>query len=92
VKLSRDREHRELRMVYTCMNRLISLLAFTLAGVAGSATASEPAKPVMPDPDYCSRRDADPEKCVIQDSPPVRHYVRKNSAQQKSAQAQSSRR
>jgi hypothetical protein len=79
-------------MVHVCMKRLITVLACALAGIAGSAAASEPAKPVMPDPDYCSRRDADPEKCVIQDSPPVRHYVRKNSAQQKSAQAQASRR
>jgi hypothetical protein len=26
--------------------------------------------PVMPDTEYCSRRDADPQKCLIQDGPP----------------------
>ena len=26
--------------------------------------------PAAPDPEYCARRDADPQKCVIQDGPP----------------------
>ena len=44
-------------------------LLICFAGAA-SAAAQESPQPVQPDPDYCSRRDADPKKCVIQDGPP----------------------
>lgn len=39
-----------------------------LAAGAGIAQAAEVIKPEI-DQEYCSRRDADPEKCVIQDGP-----------------------
>lgn len=41
-----------------------------LAMTAGAAVAAEADKPATPDPQYCSQRDADPAKCVIQDGPP----------------------
>jgi hypothetical protein len=44
-----------------------TLLLVCLAALAGVAGAAEPG---VPDPAYCSQRDADPEKCVIQDGPP----------------------
>ena len=53
------------------------IFAFGLGGISLGAVAAEPAKTALPDPDYCARRDADPEKCVIQNGPPHRHVVRK---------------
>ena len=52
--------------------RQMTILPVILALAAGAAVAAESVKPALPDPDYCSRRDADPKKCVIQDglSPP----------------------
>lgn len=46
------------------------LLAAWLGLAAGTAGAAEPAKPAQADPGYCERRDADPQKCIIQDGPP----------------------
>ena len=48
-----------------------SLLMIWLGAIAGVAAAEEATKPAPPDPAYCARRDADPEKCVIQDGPPA---------------------
>jgi hypothetical protein len=53
-----------------------ALLLSLVATVAGAA-ALEKARPAQPDPDYCSRRDADPQKCVIQDGPPNPNIIRK---------------
>ena len=47
-----------------------ALLASCLAGFPGIVLAQDAARPVMPDTEYCSRRDADPQKCLIQDGPP----------------------
>ena len=54
-----------------------ALLMSSLAALAGSASAQQPATPAQPDPEYCSRRDADPQKCVIQDGPPNPNIIRK---------------
>jgi hypothetical protein len=48
-----------------------------LGAFGGIAAAAEPAKGAVPDPEYCSRRDADAGKCVIQDGPPLKPIVRK---------------
>jgi hypothetical protein len=53
-----------------------ALLLSLVATVAGAA-AQEKSRPAQPDPDYCSRRDADPKKCVIQDGPPNPNIIRK---------------
>lgn len=47
-----------------------TLLMIWLGAFAGIAAAEDATKPAQPDPEYCARRDADPEKCVIQDGPP----------------------
>jgi hypothetical protein len=61
------------------------LLTIWLGFLAGTAVAAATPEPVLPDPAYCSNRDANPEKCVIQDGPPHRPVVRpKNSPVQKS--------
>lgn len=54
-----------------------ALLLIACAGAmgAGAAAAAEQPAPVLPDLDYCARRDADPEKCVIQDGPPRRRAI-----------------
>ena len=54
-----------------------TLLMIWLGAFAGVAAAEEATKPALPDSEYCARRDADPEKCVIQDGPPPRPMVRK---------------
>ena len=60
------------------------LLLSWLGAIAGTATAADEAKPPLPDPEYCARRDADPEKCVIQDGPPpAKPIVRKNQPRPK---------
>jgi hypothetical protein len=58
-----------------------TLLMVVLGAFAGAASAAETPKPV-PDPQYCSQRDADPEKCVIQNGPPNRQIVRTQPPQQ----------
>lgn len=55
------------------MNKLITLTAVL---AAGSALAAEPGERRHPDPE-CLKRNADPEKCVIQDGPPPAPRVRK---------------
>jgi hypothetical protein len=60
-----------------------TLLMFCLVAVAGVAAAEEATKPAPPDPAYCARRDADPEKCVIQDGPPPKPMVRKKQPRPK---------
>ena len=55
---------------------LLTIWLGTFAGNA-AAVASEPA---LPNADYCARRDADPEKCVIQNGPPPKPIVRKKKA------------
>jgi hypothetical protein len=52
---------------------LLTLVLGALAGVAAAADTP----PTVPDPQYCSQRDADPEKCVIQNGPPPKPIVRK---------------
>jgi hypothetical protein len=47
----------------------------------GAVIAAEAVEPGLPDPAYCSQRDADPRKCVIQDGPPPRPIVRKKPDQ-----------
>ena len=54
-----------------------TLTVIWLASLAGAAAAAAEVKPTLPDPDYCSQRDANPEKCVIQDGPPLKPIVRK---------------
>lgn len=50
--------------------KLPAALLLSLAAATGATAAQESPQPAQPDPDYCSRRDADPKKCVIQDGPP----------------------
>jgi len=50
-----------------------------LGAFGGTAAAAEPASAALPDPAYCSQRDADAEKCVIQNGPPARRIVRRKS-------------
>jgi len=57
--------------------RLLAIWALS----TGAVIAAEVVEPGLPDPDYCSRRDADPRKCVIQDGPPPRPIVRKKPDQ-----------
>ena len=57
--------------------KLAAILLLSLAATAAGAAAQETAKPALPDPDYCSRRDADPQKCVTQDGPPNPAIIRK---------------
>lgn len=57
--------------------RPIALLPVVLALISGAVIAAAAAQSGLPDPDYCSQRDADPRKCVIQDGPPPRPIVRK---------------
>lgn len=45
------------------------LLAFWISALAGPARAQQEANKPLPDPSYCSQRDADPRKCVIDDRP-----------------------
>ena len=71
------RERSEPQRVCTIMSLAGPVLIIWLGAFAGIAAAAEKAKPALPDPDYCARRDADPEKCLIQDGPPRRHIVRK---------------
>ena len=59
------------------MKIFVTLIVTWLASLAGAAAAAEGTQPALPDPAYCSQRDADPEKCVIQDGPPQRPIVRK---------------
>jgi hypothetical protein len=60
------------------MNFAATLLMICLGGLAGVAAAAEATKPAPPDPGYCARRDADQEKCLIQDGPPHKPIVRKS--------------
>ena len=53
------------------------ILAIGLGAIASISAAAEPTRPALPDPDYCARRDADPEKCFIQNGPPRKPIVRK---------------
>lgn len=47
------------------------LLILFLSAFAAVAGAQKPPEPMaQPDADYCARRDADPQKCVVQDGPP----------------------
>ena len=62
------------------MKIVLNLLVIWLGALAGAATAAETDKPALPDPSYCSQRDADPEKCVIQNGPPPAPIVRKKPA------------
>ncbi len=61
------------------MRKFAILPAIWLAAFAGAAAAADEVKPVLPDPAYCSQRDADPAKCVIQNGPPRNPYVRENT-------------
>ncbi len=56
-------------VVSTGMKLAGTLLLIGMGALAGIAAAAETAKPAVPDPEYCARRDADPEKCIIQDGP-----------------------
>jgi len=71
------REHSARRPVYIDMTIAANLLMIGLVAFSGVAAAEEATKPSPPDPAYCARRDADPEKCVIQDGPPPRPIARK---------------
>jgi hypothetical protein len=57
--------------------KLSAALMLSLATTVTSAAAQETPRPAQPDPDYCSRRDADPQKCVTQDGPPNPNIIRK---------------
>jgi hypothetical protein len=59
------------------MKIVLNLLMIWLGAFAGMAFAAEADKPPLPDASYCSQRDADPEKCVIQNGPPPAPIVRK---------------
>ncbi|MNC87354.1 hypothetical protein D3C83_30730 [compost metagenome] len=59
------------------MKMILNLLVIWLGAFAGMAVAAETGAPALPDPAYCSQRDADPEKCVIQNGPPPAPIVRK---------------
>jgi hypothetical protein len=45
--------------------------------LAGAVFAQDIPGPAVPDQEYCSRRDADPRKCLIQDGPPNPNIIRK---------------
>ena len=62
------------------MKLVMNVAMIALGAFAGIAAGAEKADLVLPDADYCARRDADPQKCVIQDGPPHRHIVRKKRA------------
>ena len=62
------------------MKRTATILMIGLGAFSCFAAGAEQAKPVLPDYDYCARRDADPEKCVIQNGPPRRHIVRRRQS------------
>jgi hypothetical protein len=51
------------------------LCLVALPGIAGAQET--PPAPAMPDTEYCARRDADPQKCMIQDGPPNPNIIRK---------------
>jgi hypothetical protein len=57
--------------------KLLAVLLLSLAASVAGAASEEKAKPAQPDPEYCSRRDADPQKCVTQDGPPNPNIIRK---------------
>ena len=59
------------------MKTVLNLLVIWLGAFAGMAVAAETGAPALPDPAYCSQRDADPEKCVIRDAPPSAPIVRR---------------
>ena len=59
------------------MKFVTTFLIIWLGVFAGIAAAEEATKPAPPDPAYCARRDADLEKCVIQDGPPHKPIARK---------------
>ena len=69
--------------------KLLVALLICFAGVAGAASQEKPV-PTQPDPEYCSRRDADPQKCLIQDGPPTVH-VRKPPPLSPRSQAEKAR-
>jgi hypothetical protein len=52
------------------MKLATALIAAGLSSIPAAAPAQDKTRPAMPDPEYCSRRDADPQKCLIQDGPP----------------------
>jgi hypothetical protein len=62
------------------MRPIVRLLAIWVVST-GTVIAAEAVEPGLPDLDYCSRRDADPRKCVIQDGPPPRPIVRQKPEQ-----------
>jgi hypothetical protein len=64
------------------MKRAATLLAIWLGALAGHAAAAAN-EPALPDADYCARRDANPEKCVIQNGPPHKPVVRKKKLRRK---------
>ena len=61
------------------MKLAATLLVIWLGAFAGHA-ATAATEPALPDADYCARRDANPEKCVIQNGPPHKPVVRKKKA------------
>ena len=64
------------------MKLAATFLTIWLGAFAGNAAAAS-TEPALPDADYCARRDADPEKCVIQNGPPHKPVVRKKNTQPK---------
>lgn len=65
------------------MKFIVILLVSWLGAICGIAVAVEETKPPLPDPEYCARRDADPEKCVIQDGPPPNKPIVRKQAKPK---------
>ena len=63
-------ERRSARTGHRCMSKAI--VSMVLAAAVGVAVAAEAP---LPDPAYCSLRDADPAKCMIRDSVPVPFVV-----------------
>lgn len=61
------------------MKIVLNLLVIWLGAFAGFSAAAQADKPALPDPAYCSQRDADPEKCVIQNGPAPAPIARKPS-------------
>jgi hypothetical protein len=57
------------------MKLALALSAFCISACAGAAETTERHTPGLPDPAYCAGRDADPQKCVIQDGPPNPHII-----------------
>ena len=57
--------------------KLPAALLLSLVATGAGAAAQEKARLAQPDPDYCSRRDADPKQCLIQDGPPNPSIIRK---------------